>query len=64
MPWLWGDHRYGYFLIRIDNNFLKLVDYHIPESVFPKKITNYKVENGYVIIIADEEKMVLSLKGL
>ena len=64
MPWLWGDHRYGYFLIRIDNNFLKLVDYRIPESVFPKKITNYKVENGYVIIIADEEKMVLSLKGL
>ena len=44
MPWLYGDYRYGYFLISIDNNILRLIDYHIPDSVFPTNVTKYKVE--------------------
>tara|TARA_B110000438_G_C15667140_1_gene586542 strand:+ start:586 stop:915 length:330 start_codon:yes stop_codon:yes gene_type:complete len=64
MPWLWEDRRYGYFLILIDKNLIKLIDYHIPESVFPKKITRYKVKGDKVIVIADEDQIILSLKDL
>ena len=63
LPWLWGDYKYGYFLISIEENLLKLIDYHIPDSVFPTKITKYKIEEDYLKIIADNEEIILFING-
>ena len=47
--WLWGDSRYGYFVINIDNGYLRLIDNYITESV-STSISSYRVYDDMVIM--------------
>ena len=48
-PWLWGDYRYGFFLVKIKDGILELLDHHITESSsYP--IDHYKIKEEKVKI--------------
>ena len=48
-PWLWGDYRYGFFLVKIKDGILELLDEHITESSsYP--IGHYKIKENKVRI--------------
>ena len=48
-PWLWGDYRYGFFLVKIKDGILELLDEHITESSsYP--IDYYKIKENKVRI--------------
>ncbi|MBT5213671.1 MAG: hypothetical protein HOL60_03785, partial [Pelagibacteraceae bacterium] len=57
-PWLWGDSRYGYFVINVDKGYLRLVDNYITESVSPP-INSYKINDDRVLIEIDNKKISL-----
>ena len=59
-PWLWGDSRYGYFVINVDKGYLRLVDNYITESVSPP-INSYKISDDRVLIEIDNQKISLLL---
>ena len=47
--WLWGDYRYGFFLVKIKDGVLELLDEHITESSsYP--IDRYKIKENKVRI--------------
>ena len=57
-PWLWGDSRYGYFVINVDKGYLRLVDNYITESVSPP-INSYKINDDRIVIEIDNKKISL-----
>ena len=59
-PWLWGDSRYGYFVINVDKGYLRLVDNYITESISPP-INSYKINDDRIIIEIDNKKVSLLL---
>ena len=59
-PWLWGDSRYGYFVINVDKGYLRLVDNYITESVSPP-INSYKINDDRIVIEIDNKKISLLL---
>ena len=59
-PWLWGDSRYGYFVINIDKGYLRLVDNYITESISPP-INSYKINDDRIVIEIDNKKVSLLL---
>ena len=59
-PWLWGDSRYGYFVVDIDNGYLKLIDSHITESI-SSPIHSYRIDSAKILIKMDNKMISLSL---
>ena len=59
-PWLWGDSRYGYFVINVDKGYLRLVDNYITESISPP-INSYKINDDRIVIEIDNKKVSLFL---
>ena len=59
-PWLWGDSRYGYFVINVDKGYLRLVDNYITESISPP-INSYKINDDRIVIEIDNKKISLFL---
>ena len=59
-PWLWGDSRYGYFVINIDNGYLRLIDNYITESV-STSISSYRVYDDRVVMDIDNNYISLVL---
>ena len=59
-PWLWGDSRYGYFVITVDKGYLRLVDNYITESISPP-INSYKINNDRIVMEIDNKKVNLLL---
>ena len=59
-PWLWGDSRYGYFVINVDKGYLRLVDNYITESISPP-INSYKINDDRIVIEIDNKKISLLL---
>ena len=59
-PWLWGDSRYGYFVINVDKGYLRLVDNYITESVSPPS-NSYKISDDRIVIEIDNKKISLLL---
>ena len=59
-PWLWGESRYGYFVINIDKGYLTLIDSYITESVSPT-INSYKIDNDRIVMKIDNKKINLFL---
>ena len=57
-PWLWGDSRYGYFVINVDKGYLRLVDNYITESVSPP-INSYKINDDRIVIEINNKKISL-----
>ena len=57
-PWLWGDSRYGYFVINVDKGYLRLVDNYITESISPP-INSYKINDDRILIKIDNKKISL-----
>ena len=57
-PWLWGDSRYGYFVINVDKGYLRLVDNYITESISPP-INSYKINDDRIVIEIDNKKISL-----
>ena len=57
-PWLWGDSRYGYFVINIDNGYLRLIDNYITESI-SSPINSYKIDNDKVVMEIDDKRVSL-----
>ena len=57
-PWLWGHNRYGYFVINLDKEYLRLVDNYIIESISPP-INSYKINDDRVLIEIDNKKISL-----
>ena len=57
-PWLWGDSRYGYFVINVDKGYLRLVDNYITESISPP-INSYKISDDRIVIEIDNKKISL-----
>ena len=55
-PWLWGDSRYGYFVINIDNGYLRLIDNYITESI-SAPIDSYKIDNDRLLINIENKKI-------
>ena len=47
--WLWGDYRYGFFLVKIKDGILELLDSHITESS-SSPIHLYKIHEDKVTI--------------
>ena len=58
--WLWGDSRYGYFVINVDKGYLRLVDNYITESV-SSPINSYKINDDRIVIEIDNMKISLLL---
>ena len=58
--WLWGDSRYGYFVINVDKGYLRLVDNYITESISPP-INSYKINDDRIVIEIDNKKISLLL---
>ena len=61
MHWMWGDYRNAYYLLELKDNIIKVIDKEIPDSVFPNRISHYKIEDNKVIAIADGCKFDLNL---
>ena len=59
-PWLWGDSRYGYFVIYVDKGYLRLVDNYITESV-STSISSYRLYDDRVVMDIDNKKISLLL---
>ena len=59
-PWLWGDSRYGYFVINVDKGYLRLVDNYITESV-STSISSYRVYDDRVVMDIDNNYISLVL---
>ena len=59
-PWLWGDSRYGYFVINIDNGYLRLIDNYITESI-SAPIDSYKIDNDRLLLNIENKKISLLL---
>jgi len=59
-PWLWGDSRYGYFVVNIDNGYLRLIDNYITESV-STSISSYRLYDDRVVMDIDNKKISLLL---
>ena len=59
-PWLWDDSRYGYFVINIDNGYLRLIDNYITESV-STSISSYRLYDDRVVMDIDNKKISLLL---
>ena len=59
-PWLWGDSRYGYFVINVYKGYLKLIDSYITESV-SSPINSYKIDDDRVVMDIDNKKISLLL---
>ena len=53
-PWLWGDYRYGFFLVKIKDGILELLDAHITESS-SSSIHLYKIHEDKVTIKFEHE---------
>ena len=56
--WLWGDSRYGYFVINVDKGYLRLIDNYITESMSPP-INSYKINDDRIVIEIDNKKISL-----
>ena len=59
-PWLWGDSRYGYFVINVDKGYLRLVDNYITESV-SSPINSYRIDSDRIVMKIDNKKVSLFL---
>ena len=59
-PWLWGDSRYGYFVVNIHNGYLRLIDNYITESV-STSISSYRVYDDRVVMDIDNNYISLVL---
>ena len=59
-PWLWGDSRYGYFVVNIDNGYLRLIDNYITESI-SAAIDSYKIDNDRLLMNIENKKISLLL---
>ena len=57
-PWLWGDSRYGYFVVNIDNGYLTLIDSYITESI-SSSINSYKIDNDKILMKIDNKMISL-----
>ncbi len=53
-PWLWGDSRYGYFVVDIDKGYLTLIDSYITESI-SSSINSYKIDNDKILMKIDNK---------
>ena len=59
-PWLWGDSRFGYFVVNIDNGYLTLIDSYITESI-SNPINAYKINRDKILMEIDNKMISLSL---
>ena len=59
-PWLWGDSRYGYFVINVDKGYLRLVDNYITESI-SSSINSYRIDSDRIVMKIDNKKISLLL---
>ena len=59
-PWLWGDSRYGYFVINVDKGYLRLVDNYITESV-SSSINSYRIDSDRIVMKIDNKNISLLL---
>ena len=59
-PWLWGDSRYGYFVVNIDNGYLRLIDNYITESI-SSPINSYKIDSDKILMKIDKKMISLSI---
>ena len=59
-PWLWGDSRYGYFVINIDNGYLRLIDNYITESI-SSSVNSYRIDSDRIVMKIDNKKISLLL---
>ena len=59
-PWLWGDSRYGYFVIYVDKGYLRLVDNYITESV-SSSINSYRIDSDRIVMKIDNKNISLLL---
>jgi hypothetical protein len=57
-PWLWGDSRYGYFVVNINNGYLTLIDNYITEYI-SSPINSYKIDRDKIIIKIDNKNISL-----
>ena len=57
-PWLWGDSRYGYFVVNIHNGYLRLIDNYITESI-SSPINSYKIDNDRIVMKIDNKNIGL-----
>ena len=57
-PWLWGDSRYGYFVINVDKGYLRLVDNYITESIC-SSINSYRIDSDRIVMKIDNKKISL-----
>ena len=57
-PWLWGDSRYGYFVVNINNGYLTLIDNYITESISPP-INSYKIDRDKIVMKIDDKNISL-----
>ena len=57
-PWLWGDSRYGYFVINVDKGYLRLVDNYITESI-SSSINSYRIDSDRIVMKIDNKKISL-----
>ena len=58
--WLWGDSRFGYFVVNIDNGYLTLIDSYITESI-SNPINAYKINRDKILMEIDNKMISLSL---
>ena len=59
-PWLWGDSRYGYFVINVDKGYLRLVDNYITESI-SSSINSYRIDSDRIVMKINNKKISLLL---
>ena len=59
-PWLWGDSRFGYFVVNIDNGYLTLIDSYITESI-SNPINAYKSNRDKILMEIDNKMISLSI---
>ena len=57
-PWLWGDSRYGYFVVNIDNGYLRLIDNYITESI-SSPINSYRIDSNRIVVKIDNKNIGL-----
>ena len=59
-PWLWGDSRYGYFVVNIDNGYLTLIDSYITESI-SSPTHSYKIDSDKILMKIGNKIISLSI---
>jgi len=57
-PWLWGDSRYGYFVVNINNGYLRLIDNYITESI-SSPINSYRIDSNRIVMKIDNKNIGL-----